>query len=109
MQDLLEFILKNIVTVPDDIQITKEDEDGVTHYTIGVNADDVGRVIGKEGKVIKAIRTIMRVIAIQQGSRVRVSILSGDESSETEDIVTVEESPVPVTTDSPEDSLTVEV
>lgn len=114
MQDVLEFILKNIVTSPSDIQVSAADEGGVTHYTIAVHPDDVGRVIGKEGKVIKAIRTILRVIAIQQGVRVRVSVLSenGGETTE-DDVVTVEEAPAPVEPASPEttepDSLTVEV
>lgn len=78
MKEVLEFILKNITTLPDDIKIEEKDEDGGTNYLITVNPADVGRIIGKEGKVIKAIRTIMRVIAIQKGVRVRVSVLSED-------------------------------
>lgn len=107
MQDVIEFILKNIVTVPDEVQVTAMDEGGVTHYTISVHPDDVGRIIGKEGKVIKAIRTIMRVIAIQKGVRVRVSVLSDSDQEEVgqDEVVTVEEVPTPPS----EDSLTVEV
>lgn len=78
MKEVLEFILKNITTLPDDVKIEEKDEDGGTNYLITVNPADVGRIIGKEGKVIKAIRTIMRVIAIQKGVRVRVSVLSDD-------------------------------
>lgn len=78
MKEVLEFILKNITTLPDDIKIEEKDEDGGTNYLITANPADVGRIIGKEGKVIKAIRTIMRVIAIQKGVRVRVSVLSED-------------------------------
>jgi len=78
MKDVLEYILKNITTIPDDIKIEEKDEDVGTNYLITVNPADVGRIIGKEGKVIKAIRTIMRVIAIQKGVRVRVSVLSED-------------------------------
>lgn len=76
MQEILEFILKNIATVPDDVKITTEEAEGTTNYIVTVNPADVGRIIGKEGKVIKAIRTIMRVIAIQRGVHVRVSIVS---------------------------------
>lgn len=79
MQDVLQFILQNITTVPDDVKVDPQENGGVTNYVISVNPDDVGRVIGKEGKVIKAIRTIMRVIAIQKGVRVRVSVLSDSE------------------------------
>ena len=82
MQDVLEFVLKNITTVPDDIKIEVQDEAGTTNYLITVNPADVGRIIGKEGKVIKAIRTIMRVIAIQRGVHVRVSVVSENNSTE---------------------------
>lgn len=103
MRDILEFILKNITTVPDEVQVEERAEEGVTNYVISVNAADVGRIIGKEGKVIKAIRTIMRVIAIQKGVRVRVSVLS-DEKAEVavshEDEVIVENS-APVATETP--------
>jgi len=76
MQDVLEFILKNITTVPDDVKIDVQEEDGTTNYLITVNPADVGRIIGKEGKIIKAIRTIMRVIAIQRGVHIRISVVS---------------------------------
>lgn len=76
MQDVLAFILKNITTSPDDVKIEVQEEAGTTNYIVSVNPDDVGRIIGKEGKVIKAIRTIMRVIAIQKGVHIRVSVVS---------------------------------
>lgn len=76
MQDILQFILKNITTIPDDVKIDVQDEDGTSNYIVTVNPADVGRIIGKEGKVIKAIRTIMRVIAIQRGVHIRISVVS---------------------------------
>lgn len=76
MQDILQFILKNITTVPEDIKIEVQDEEGTSNYIVTVNPADVGRIIGKEGKVIKAIRTIMRVIAIQRGVHIRISVVS---------------------------------
>ena len=76
MQEVLEFILKNITTVPDDVKIEVQDEEGTSNYIVTVNPTDVGRIIGKEGKVIKAIRTIMRVIAIQRGVHIRISVVS---------------------------------
>lgn len=81
MQDVLAFILKNITTVPDDIKIEAQEEEGTTNYVITVNPADVGRIIGKEGKIIKAIRTIMRVIAIQRGIHVRISVVSENDSA----------------------------
>jgi hypothetical protein len=110
MQDVLEFILKNITTVPADIKIDVEEVEGTTNYIVTVNPADVGRIIGKEGKVIKAIRTIMRVIAIQRGVHVRISVVSENDaqpagSQEVETPAT--ETPSPVTED--DGSITVEV
>ena len=84
MKDLLNYILQNITTQPDQIQIDEAEENDTTHYTISVHPDDVGRVIGREGKIIKAIRSIMRVVAIQKDLRVRVSVKSETEKKETE-------------------------
>lgn len=107
MQDTLIYILKNIVTMPDDVKVEESvDETGTTTYLVTVNPVDVGRIIGKEGKVIKAIRTIMRVIAIQKGVHVRISVVSENDaqpetSSSSQDEVVVESSN--------DDSLNVEV
>lgn len=82
MQDILSFVVKSIVTTPDEVKIEEVvDETGTTTYQVSVNPSDVGRIIGKEGKVIKAIRTIMRVIAIQKGVHVRVSVISDSEGN----------------------------
>lgn len=115
MQDILQFILKNITTVPEDIKIDVQQEGdlpageaGTTNYLITVNPADVGRIIGKEGKIIKAIRTIMRVIAIQRGVHIRISVVSengpqNDESGRVE--VISPETPQP----QDDGSITVEV
>jgi len=93
MQDILQFILKNITTVPADIKIDVQNEEGLpaqagtTNYIVTVNPADVGRIIGKEGKVIKAIRTIMRVIAIQRGVHIRISVVSENDASNEEIVV----------------------
>lgn len=112
MQDVLEFILKNITTTPDDVTVSTSEEDGVTNYTISVNPDDVGRVIGKEGKVIKAIRTIMRVIAIQKGVRIRVTVLSdveeNSDNGQDDDTVTIEEAPPAQSSSEPTDNASTE-
>lgn len=92
MQDVLEFVLKNITTVPDDVKIEVQEEEGTSNYIITVNPADVGRIIGKEGKVIKAIRTIMRVIAIQRGVHIRISVVSENDMQPT--MTNVESEPV---------------
>lgn len=107
MQDVLEFILKNITTAPDDVKIDIQEEEGTTNYIITVNPDDVGRIIGKEGKVIKAIRTIMRVIAIQKGVHIRVSVVSENGPQATSDLESAPLDSAPVAED--DGSITVEV
>lgn len=95
MQDTLVYILKNLVTVPDDVKVDESvDDTGTTLYTLSVNPADVGRIIGKEGKVIKAIRTIMRVIAIQKGVHVRISVLSDEATAD--ETVAPEETAAPM-------------
>ncbi len=93
MQEILEFVLKNITTMPDDVKIEIEEVEGTTNYIVTVNPVDVGRIIGKEGKVIKAIRTIMRVIAIQRGVHIRISVVSENDSRGEASSTTTESEP----------------
>jgi len=78
MKDLLDLILKNITTQPEAALVEESDEDGITCYTIKVAPDDMGRVIGKDGKVIRAIRSLAHVVAIRQGKRFRIKIADGE-------------------------------
>lgn len=75
MKDFLESLIKSIVENPDAVSITEEVDDQERQLlTITVDPEDMGRVIGKSGKVINAVRTIMRVVAIRQGVKVRIDI-----------------------------------
>ncbi len=77
MKQLIEYIVSNIVNHPETVTITEEatDDKDTTKYLIKVDPEDVGRVIGKQGKVIKAIRQIIRIAAIQKGTRAIVDLL----------------------------------
>ena len=81
MKQLLEYIVPNIVNHPEDVVINETEENGLTSLSIKVNPEDMGRVIGKSGKVIKAIRQIGRIIAIKKGIRVNIDVL--DEGNRT--------------------------
>jgi len=75
MKQLIEYIVSNIVNHPENVSVTEtEAGEGVTKYLIEVNPEDVGRVIGKQGKVIKAVRQIVRIAAIQKGTRAIVDL-----------------------------------
>ena len=75
MKQLLEYIISNIVNHPEDVIITEESAAGVENLSIKVNPEDMGRVIGKSGKVIKAIRQIGRIIAIKRSLRVNIDVV----------------------------------
>jgi len=61
IQDTLEYILKSIVEKPEDIIVTSEEIEGVIIFEISAPSEIVGRIIGKEGKIIKSIRTILNL------------------------------------------------
>jgi predicted RNA-binding protein YlqC (UPF0109 family) len=75
MKDLVEYIAKSIVTVPDAVVVTEENDANTVTLKLQVAPEDRGRVIGKQGKVAQAMRTLLRVAAIREGTRVQLEIL----------------------------------
>ncbi len=74
MKETLKFILTSIVEAPDEVEVEEAEIDGITNFTISVAKDDMGKVIGKEGKVIRSIRNIMKVKAIKENKRISISL-----------------------------------
>ena len=76
MKELLETIAKGLVENKDavEIQVDEPNEEGVIVYHLHVAPDDMGRVIGKQGRIAKAIRTIMRAGAVRYNQKVMVEI-----------------------------------
>lgn len=76
MQDLLTIIAKGLVENPDAVSVEADapDEEGVVVYHIHVAEDDMGRIIGKQGRIAKAIRTIARSAAVRSEQKVMVEI-----------------------------------
>lgn len=77
MKNLLEYILIHLVEFPEEVSIDEEVINDTYLYTISVNENDVGRVIGKNGSVIKAIRNIAKIRAVKEGIRARIEIDDG--------------------------------
>jgi predicted RNA-binding protein YlqC (UPF0109 family) len=75
MKDLLEYIIKAIVAEPDAVKITEENSDEGLLIKLEVAPDDKGRVIGRQGRVAQALRTLLRVKAAKEDTRVRLEIL----------------------------------
>ena len=76
MQELLVAIASGLVENPEQVTATVDEpnEEGVVVYHLHVAADDMGRVIGKQGRIAKAIRTVMRAAAIRKDVKVQVDI-----------------------------------
>jgi predicted RNA-binding protein YlqC (UPF0109 family) len=75
MKDLLEYIVKSIVAEPDAIKISEENSDDGLLIKLEVAPDDKGRVIGRQGRVAQALRTLLRVKAAKDNTRVRLEIV----------------------------------
>ena len=76
MKDLLISITKGLVDNPDavSVDVDEPNEEGVTVYHLHVAEDDMGRVIGKQGRSAKAIRVVMRAAATRNDARISVEI-----------------------------------
>ncbi|MBE6854370.1 MAG: KH domain-containing protein [Ruminococcus sp.] len=76
MKELLYTIVSGLVSDPSAIQITEDEvnEEGVVVLHLNVAPDDMGRVIGKQGRIAKAIRTIMRAGAAREDKKIAVEI-----------------------------------
>lgn len=75
MKDLVEYVVKSLVEAPDEVSIQAFEEGDETVLEITVAGPDMGRVIGKSGRVINSIRTLAQVAAAKQGMRVAVELV----------------------------------
>lgn len=75
MKDLLLYIAQNLVDNPDEVTITEKEADTETVYELRVAPSDMGKIIGRQGKVAKEIRTLMRSVAQRQGKRISIDIV----------------------------------
>ena len=78
MRELVEFLARSVVDDPEAVSVEEYDEDEELVLELHVADDDLGRVIGREGRVAKAIRTIARAAAAKDGRRVSVEIVEND-------------------------------
>jgi predicted RNA-binding protein YlqC (UPF0109 family) len=74
MKNILQSIVSSIVDNPDALSIEESTEEEVLQLVIHVDPADIGKVIGKEGKVIRAIRNVMKIPAMKQNMRIHVSV-----------------------------------
>lgn len=76
MEELLVTIAKGLVDKPESVSVDADapNEDGIIVYHLHVDEEDMGRIIGKQGRIAKAIRTVARAAAIRNNSKVIVEI-----------------------------------
>lgn len=75
MRELVEYIAKALAHEPDKVQVTETEEDGNHIIRLEVAPEDKGRVIGRQGRVVQAMRVLLRVAAIKQGARAVLEIV----------------------------------
>lgn len=76
MKDLILVIAKALVDFPEDVRVDVKEDDRGTVFMLSVHPDDVGKVIGKQGRIAKALRTVVSSAAVKSHKRVLVDIIS---------------------------------
>ena len=75
MKDLLEYVVKSLVSNPDSVQIDESENDGEVVFEVRVAPEDMGRIIGKGGRIAKAVRSLMKAASFKENKRVNVEII----------------------------------
>ena len=79
MQDLLLFVARSLVDHPEDVRVTQTEGPESIILELNVAQDDMGKVIGKQGRIAKAIRTVVKAASVKDNQSVNVEIVSEDE------------------------------
>ena len=74
-KDLVEYVAKSLVDDPDAVTVDVVEEDGATVIELHVAEDDMGKVIGRNGSVAKALRTLLKVVAAREGESLSLEIV----------------------------------
>ncbi len=74
MKELIEYIAKTIADKPEEVIVTEIEEEDRVVIRLEVATDDKGKIIGRQGRVVQAMRTLLRVAAVKRGVRVTLEI-----------------------------------
>ena len=74
MRELLEYLARSLVDEPDEVEVSGTETDSRVDLELRVAPDDMGRVIGRQGRTIRAIRTVVKAASVKQGKRVSVEV-----------------------------------
>ncbi len=75
MKELIEYIARSLVDSPTEVQVRQERLGGKVHLELRVAKEDMGRVIGKSGRVANAMRVLLRVSAAREGKQVSLDVI----------------------------------
>ncbi len=75
MKELIEYIARSLASDPDAVKVTEEVEDGRVIFRLEVAPEDKGKVIGRQGRVAQAIRVLLRVAAVKNGTHAILEIV----------------------------------
>ena len=75
MKELLTYIIQSLVENPDEVSVTERKAEGETVFEVRVAAGDMGKVIGRQGRIVKEIRVLMKAVAQRKGKKVSVEIM----------------------------------
>lgn len=74
MKKALHYIIASIVEFPEKVAIGEQEQDGIINFKIKVAKEDMGKIIGKNGKIIRAIRNVIKIPAIKQNKKINVEL-----------------------------------
>jgi uncharacterized protein len=76
VKDLIEFLARALVDSPGDVSVESfEEDDGTVVYEVRVAEDDVGKIIGRSGRTVNALRAVVRAAGVREGRRVLVDVV----------------------------------
>ena len=75
MNEILEVMIKNLIEDKDSVSINEVAQDSEVKFEVRVNEKDMGRVIGKKGKIAQSIRTVMKAIAAKENKKVNIEFI----------------------------------
>ncbi len=74
MKDLVEYLIKSLVTKPEKVKITEEVDNEIINFQVKVDEEDMGMIIGRQGKIIKSIRALVRTRALVEKKKIQLSL-----------------------------------
>ena len=75
MKELLTVVIKNLVDAPEDVSIVEKENEKSICYEVKVAKNDMGKVIGKQGKMAKSIRTVIKAVAVKEHKKISIEFV----------------------------------